>query len=324
VVVSSAPESRAVVTPEVEKECSRILAGWQAGKIVYQEAVERLAGIRQTATAENKPADEGYTEIINGIMQGYRGNLDASVHHFEQARDLMLKVGNREQVIRCLLNIGETYRLKGSFTRAMQHFKTAYEAAKEVGNRPIQLVARSNEGQMLISMKRYESARTILLECYRVGKEFIHSADAQKHEYGWKDHLCSNMQFLTEIYLELGEIEEAWRYASEALELANELKLPMELGRSNRLIGEVLTEKGLPDVSDDEIDAYFNKAVAAFREIKLDGDLGTTIYAFGKSLAKRGKKAAAARKLQQAVLIFTKLGMVDHAAKAAEAQINAL
>ena len=38
----------------------------------------------------------------------------------------------------------------------------------------------------------------------------------------------------------------------------------------------------------------------------------------------RGKKVAAARKLQQAVIIFTKLGMVDDAAKAAEAQMKAL
>lgn len=323
-VMSSVPESRAVVTPEVEKECTGILAGWQAGKVSYQEAVEKLVAIRQKAVTDKKPADEGYTEIINGIMQGYRGNLDSSIHHFELARDLMLQVGNREQVVRCTLNIGETYRLKGNFARAAQYFKTAYEAAIEMGNRAIQLIARANEGQMLISMKRYDSARTILLESYKMAQSFTVSADAPKREHGWKDELCTIAQALAEIYLEFGDVDEAWKYASEALELANELKLPMEIGRANRIFGEALTAKAADDVSDDEIDAYFNKSVSAFREVKMDGELGKTMYSHGKSLTARNKKVAAARKLQQAVIIFTKLGMVDDAAKAAEAQMKAL
>ena len=55
-----------------------------------------------------------------------------------------------------------------------------------------------------------------------------------------------------------------------------------------------------------------------------EGELAKTMYEHGRSLMRRDKKMPAARKLQQAMVIFTRLGMVDDAAKAAEAQLMVL
>jgi hypothetical protein len=55
----------------------------------------------------------------------------------------------------------------------------------------------------------------------------------------------------------------------------------------------------------------------------MEGDVAKTMFARGKSLVRRGKKASAAKLFQQALVIFEKLGMRDDAAKAAEAQMQA-
>ncbi len=317
-------ESRSEVTPELEQQARSVLNQWQAASLSYQDASETLSQMRDAAV--NRPADEGYIEIIMGIMQGYRGNLNASIQHFEHARDLMMRVGNRHQTIRCTLNIGETYRLKGNFTRARQYFKAAYDSASELGLRHIQLVARTNEGQMLVSMGHYDQASTVLLEAYRMSHVLSQSEEAALSDHAWRDSTCEICHALAQIHLQNGDMEAGWRYASEALEIANALQVPMWLGYANRIMGEVLTARTSTYTADyeDEIDACFTKAISAFRETKLDGESARTMFAHGNSLGKRGKNGLGARKLQQAMVVFTKLGMVDDAAKAAEAQLKLL
>ncbi len=48
------------------------------------------------------------------------------------------------------------------------------------------------------------------------------------------------------------------------------------------------------------------------------------MLAHARCLAGHGRRTTAARKLQQAMIIFTRLGMTDDAAQAAEAQLQVI
>jgi tetratricopeptide (TPR) repeat protein len=310
------------ISRQVETEVAQIAVEWETGEQSFQEAVDRLTQL-QTGVKE-RPADEAHIEVRFGIMQGYRGNYNASIGHFERARELFIQVGNRQRASVCLMNLGEIYRMKGDFTKARQYFQISYDTATALGDRSTQVTARANEAQMLMSLGRYEQASTILEECHQLCLQPFDTIETDHEHRDRLDQLCEIVCAQADICLHSGNPEEAWKYAAQALRLAEELEVPLRLGFANRTLAETLTVLGsAPEEGfKDDPDTYFIRANEAFREVKADGEIARTLFAHGKSLGKRGKTQAGARKLQQATVIFTKLGMVNDAAKAAEAQIK--
>jgi tetratricopeptide (TPR) repeat protein len=312
------------VAPEFKARYNVIFDQWQAGTLSFPQAVEAIAALKQEASAAGNLANEGGTELIVGVIQGLRANLNDSIQSFERARDLFEKVGNQKRVATCTLNIGESYRLKGNFTRAHEYFHAAYEAAEQLGDIPTQVTALANEGQMLISMKRFAEAQAALEDAYTLGCESW--GDDPRAEDNRKNNLCEIHHALAELYLEVRQVKKAWDHARQSLKIAQDLQLAYRLGFAYRAIAEVLTELGRQPESEfsGDPDEYFQAANVAFREVKAEGELAKTMFVHGKSLVKRGKRMAGARKLQQAMVIFTRLGMMDDAARAADMQLDVM
>ncbi len=310
-------------TPEFYARCQAIFEQWEAGDLPFKEAVDQMTALGREAAQSGHLANQGRVELLLGILQGYRANLDASITHFERARDLFERAGNRRRAIGCVLNLGETYRLKGNFSRARQLFRAAYDGAKELGAVDTQTIAAYNEGQLLMSMEHYESARVAIEKAHTLADLITQRPDQRLNL------LCETEASLALVHLHLKQTAHAWDYAWRALQQARDRNQPIQLGVANRAMGEVLSALGeLPPEADPSLssdpDEYFRIANEAFQEIKAEGELARTMYAQAMSLAARGKGMTAARKLQQAMIIFTKLGMTDDAAKAAHAQSDVL
>jgi tetratricopeptide (TPR) repeat protein len=312
------------VTPELRDQARAIFQKWQSGELTYQAAVEQLEQLR--VKTEGNSANQGQIELNMGMMQGYRGNYDASIAHFENARECFIQAGNRRLVINSTMNIGETYRLKGNYTRARQYFNAAYEAAVSGGFKSIQVTSRTNEAQTYISQGRYDQAAGMLKACFQLCLEPWEENETDNIRRRRLEQMCEITYAQAWVCLEVNKPEDAWQYAVQSLKYAIEHGTSLMVGMANRMLGEVVTALGrvLEEGYSDNPDEYFAKAVQSFREIKADGEIARTLFAHGKSLGKRGSNAAGAHKLQQATVIFTKLGMMDDAAKAAEAQLKLL
>jgi tetratricopeptide (TPR) repeat protein len=314
----------------VRLETSTILTSWQDGTLSYTDAVAKLNDIKAVAVAENRPEDQAYTELRRGVIEGYRGNYGPSIEYFERARDLFLQSGARAQVLVCNVNIGETYRLKGNFSRARQYFRMGYESAVEQGNREVQVLTHTNEAQMLLSQGHPDQAEAMLLECYDLSEQpFVVQNEGQTEESArraWLDQRIEIIQALTQISLENDKSDSAWRFAREAYTLAQEVDSPLALGFASRIIAQTLTQLG--NTGDTNLnpdpDVHFLQAIQYFKEINAEGEIARTLYLQGRSLARRSRNTMATRKLHQAVAMFSKLGMVDDAAKAAEEQLKLL
>lgn len=320
--------------PEFNQRCLDILSHWQNGDLPFKDASDQLEAMGRQAQSARQPANQGRAELLLGVLQGYRANLDASISHFEIARGLFEQAGNRKRAVGALLNIGESYRLKGNFPRARQYFRAAYEAAEELDMIDTQAISACNEGLLLISMDQYEGAQVLL-------EKALDLADGITDDANNREELkCEIHHALASVYLVTRPQapEEAWWQAVAALRIARTLDQPLLIGIASRAMGEVLTEireplqtaaaKGGIDVSEEPFssdpDAYFQTASASFQEIKAEGEIARTLYVHGLSLGKRGKGSQAARKLQQAMIMFTRLGMTDDASKAARAQMEVL
>lgn len=311
-------------TPEFNARCIEVLDQWENGTLPFKDAVEQMTALAREATASGRAVDEGRAELFLGILQGYRANLDASISHFERARALFERAGNRRRAIGAVLNLGESYRLKGNFTRARQLFRAVFEGAKELGAVDTQTIAAYNESLMLISLGHPESAKNLL------EKALLLARDIPDEQLDQRVELTSEIESsLAEVYLLLNNVPQAWAMGVAAYNLAYELRQPLQMGIMHRALGQVVTAltelpQDAPGTLSADADEHFRLATEAFQEIKADGEVARTMYAHALSLAQRGRGMTAARKLQQAMIIFTRLGMTDDAAKAAKAQMDVL
>ena len=305
-------------TDEFNQQCLDTLNQWQAGDLSFEVAANRLRTLKREVEDKHL-ANEARAEMILGIMQGYRANFNLALQHFERARDMFTKLGNDRRVMTCLLNIGETYRQMGDFNRAQRFLGDAYDMAVKQEHLRTQTVALSNRGQALVQMGRYDEALELLEKAYLQYPEW---GDMQNPD---TDLLSEIHHALARIYLEQGIVEAAWQQGKESYQMAQKSNKPMSVGFSNRTMAEVLTAlDGIPTEDAQafplDIDSYFQQAQHAFREIGLEGELARTMFAQAKSLSTRGRRVQAARRLQEAIILFSKLGMVDDATKAAELQ----
>lgn len=307
-------------TPEFNARCLAIVQEWQRGSLPYADACTQLTVLGREASASHHLVNQGRVEQLFGYMKSYRGELNAAIHHYERARALYNQAGNQRRVGTCDLNMGEAYRYKGNFKRARELYEKAYEAFKQVGDHEGEALAIGNKGQMLLSMGQLDSARADLEEGYRIAVSLPADEFFERNSI-----LCETHHALALLHLANGDLETAWAETQRAYQIAQTTGEPLETGFANRAVAEVLTAGYSPSNGfSSNPDIYYQLASEAFSAIHAEGEIARTMFAQAKSLARRGRRMTAARKLQLAMGIFTHLGMVDDAAKAAEAQLEVL
>lgn len=300
-------------TPEFNTRCMDVINRWQDGKLPYQEAIATLNQYLQEA--RGNIVDQGRAEQLLGYIQHYRGNFTTSIQHVERARTLFEKAGNPRRVAIMDLNQGENYRFLGNFKQAIRLFRNAQQVLEDL-NQPRDLtLATVNEGLALVTLERDDEARQAF-------ERAIIIAQALPEDVSLKRTLCEVHQGMAQIHLRAGNPQAAWGNAVEAIDLAQRAGDPILRGMANRLMGEVITELGgVPDEDySGDPDAYFRESLNAFQEINAEAELARTMFIQAVSLAKRGKRTTAARKLEHVMSMFSELGMVDDAARAAEVQ----
>lgn len=307
-------------TPEFNTRCLAVVHEWQRGSLPFVEANAQLAALGREAVVGNHPVNQGRVEQLMGYIRSYRGDLNSAIHHYERSRALYKLAGNQRRMGTCDLNMGEAYRYKGNFKRARELYERACEAFRQVGDREGEAMAIGNKGQMFLSMGQLESARADLEACYRItvslpADEFMERSSI----------LCETHHALALLNLAAGDLQAAWDESQRAYQIAQTTGEPLETGFANRATAEVLTAGYSPDASvSTDPDVYYQAASEAFSAINAEGEIARTMFAQAKSMAQRGRRMTAARKLQLAMGIFTRLGMIDDAAKAAEAQLEVL
>ncbi len=304
-------------TPEFNERCLAVIQQWSSGALPYAEASQALIELGREAARDDLPVDQGRVEQLLGYMLGYRGRLNDAIYHYERARAHYARVNNQRRMAICDLNMGEAFRYKGDFKRARRLFERAYETFSRTADLESQAMAIGNKGQMLLSLGQIEAARADLLEGRRLALQI------PPDSLDRSGLLCEIHHALTALYLQTGDLDSAKQEALAAYQIAQAAPQPLERGFANRAIAEILTAGvTLSSGFAADPDHYYRVANEAFQEIHAEGEMARTMFLQARSLARRGRRMTAARKLQLAMVIFSRLGMVDDAARAAEAQLE--
>jgi len=296
--------------------CNDITVSWEKGILPFREAIVRLAICRQEASGQNHAPNEAYAEHQLGLLQLYRGNLTLSIQHSERSRDLYLQVGNHSRTAPLNLNIGECYRIRGDFDRALELYRQAVVIAAAAGNLRAQTIAVGNEGLVLVALKQPGAALIKFAESLALARQMDPTTPILPRM------LCETYAGMTAACLQQQDTQSAWKWAMEAMAIAEANPQPLPRGYASSALGQVITVLGTsPDprfVADP--DHYFRAAEDAFREVAAEAELARVTFDYALSLLARGKKTAATRKLQQALVTFTQLGMLGDAARVVEIQ----
>jgi tetratricopeptide (TPR) repeat protein len=295
---------------------------WQNGSLSFEEALQRLEELR--ASAGGSSANEAAIENTLGIMHGYRSNFDDSIHAFERARTLYEQAGDNMRIVTCDLNLGETYRLTGNFSRARSYFHRAYEMGETLNAVNLQAIALTNEGQVWVSLDEPQRAATVLEKALMLVQQAWEANETELQAIERADSACEIHHALVAIRLQEKANDQAWQHALQALETARQTERPIRIGYAYRAIADVLTELGQsPDPAfANDPDRFYEQALQAFQQVEADGETAKTHLAQGMSLARRGKKRQAVQLLQEAMATFTQLGMTDDAVRAGEEQVK--
>jgi tetratricopeptide (TPR) repeat protein len=314
---TSSPSLDPEPTPEFNARCVEVHNIWADGNKPLAEAIADMMTLRGEAASTGAMANQARAETFLGIMYGYQGNLMSSIQYFERARALFTQVGNLRRIAICDLNLGETYRYKGDFNRARQFFERAYETHRGLNDRDNEATALCNRGQMFLSLGDLDRAHEDLSLAYSIARDL--AEDNLRRDV----LICEIHRSLTSVYIAQGQLDRALQEAQAARAIAEMTQKPLDIGHANRAMGQALTALHLASATPDgsiSPDSYFQRANEAFREINAEGEVARTMFEHATSLARRGRRIMAAKKLQLAIVIFTRLGMIDDAAKAAEAQ----
>jgi tetratricopeptide (TPR) repeat protein len=299
-------------TPEFEQQCSTIRQSWRKGEITYEKALSEMIALSEQAKASDEQANHARALSYLGTIYGYRGKYNQSIEVLQQSRKIFLDLNNMYHVAVADINLGECYRHTGQYHLAQRLFHQAYEVADSLSHDLMRLVSIVNEGLMLIEMKQMDSASRSFVR----GLEISRSMEEQ----GSPVRIASTCEIhygLAVISLDAGQLDKAWEYAQLAMTEAAQAEQPLLVGFANRIAGMVLAAFDTPP---EDPNPHLDEAYRAFRKVEAEGELARTMYEHGKYLIATGQRIKAGRRLQQAMVIFAKLGMMAEAAKASEAQ----
>lgn len=303
-------------TADFERTCIELISAWSNGALPLTQALARLKAMGEQAREENRIAHQGRVEHLLGYIYQDLGDVNASIQHYDKAQRFYLRLNNVQRLAAIDLNQGENYRDKGDYARALELYQRAYRVADECGDMTIKTFARGNQGWVFLAMKdednaqqAFEEART-LCETHRV--EHIESSIAE--------FSCG----LATVALAQGRYADAWTLGYEGFVMAQLGKEMREIGMSWRVLGDALTM--LPNPIDPSMptvpDSYYKHATEAFQVINAEAEVARTLLCQAKSLVKRGARAKASTYFREAIVIFTRLGLMNDALQATEAQLK--
>lgn len=240
-----------------------------------------------------------------GWMYGVLGNDQMGAHYLKQALEVYAELGDRASMMHPLNLLGENARLRGDYRIAVAFYQDALTLARELNDRERQLVYLSNLGGARVGMGEYQRAETDLLQVIR-----------QAEQAGRTMFLSETYRFLAEAYLGQGKVEETIEAAQRALEMGRRTERHEHMGAAWRVLGMAGATDDLPppdtlppEPTPTHPRSCFMESLRIFTDIGAEGEQARTLWAWADYERRIGDAAQGDAMWQQALDLFTRLGM---------------
>ncbi len=259
-------------------QLSMRLAAIEGKRGRYSAAIVGLE--RSLALIDDEDAALRAAMINNrGTFLLLRNNLDDALRAFHESLALQQRTGDLDGQIRTLIHLGGVYQNQYNFEQALLCFAEAQSICERLKLREPLAFVLNNIGIAEFVRGEFDVARTHQLRALEIFRDLKIEAVSIEPIYR-----------LGEIALVRGEIEEALRYGTEALDLAQRAGRLAYVSCALRVIGEALLQQGalaeaahrldeawnlqVGDASSEGVDDPFDKALILAARAQLALALG--------------------------------------------------
>lgn len=236
------------------------------------EALGRCQMGLEIAAQLDEPAEIAYGYMLRGTIHTGLGQLDEAIDDYEQSLTLSRELRDLQQLTKADNSLGAVYYYKGDWERAIQHYRQSLESAEQIGYVDQQATVSNNLGEIYIIQGELAEAASAFQSClitwrrtgFQVGVALSYWNLAQvavmRQEWqaalehlersletlkrlGSRDWLAAEVyRLLAEVHLGLGQIDEAWTYCEQSLEIATSQDLKLVEGNARRVQGRLHRE----------------------------------------------------------------------------------
>jgi len=177
----------------------------------------------------------GISSTINGIGAVYfvQGKFDEALKQYQRALLLAKAIQFASGTETAYANIGEVFFRKGDFAEARANLLQALAINKVTDSKEIQAFSNSILGAIFLKEKNFAQATDAYL------KTIQHGVELSSREYEIRGNLG-----LSEVHLQQNKLEDALRYANEAITMAKQIGHNELLRDGNELLSTIYEKLG--------------------------------------------------------------------------------
>lgn len=237
---------------------------------------------RQEAIALGRRDERMRMEVLAnlGVMYYFRGNYDEAQSHYERAAELARHLGTSVELAQISNNLGFVLMRRGLLAEAERAFRLAVDTHRAYGAQTSLVGPYNGMGNVLVDQRRFAEARTHYRRALAIAAElgdrttvgttqmhlgrcamlegriedaksaFAVALNALEETRFWNG-LARLYEFIVELNLQLGDLDEAVRCAERRIELARQHENARMEAAAWRQKADVLRRAGRVDEADD-------------------------------------------------------------------------
>lgn len=234
-----------------------------------------------------------------GTIYEHLGQYDRAVEYTEEALFIYQYHKDRRSEAILSNNLASIANGQGDYETALPLAQKAVRITNEIGVRLLKLYALSTLSESQVGLGHYAAAESAASQGIQLSEALGQAVVPSLH--------C----VLAEAYLGQEKVIEALEVAYSALALAQQTKIPREIGIAWRILGQTIAQQR------DNIgaEACFSESVRIFQEAELMGEYARTLRAWATYDILCGQIEQARMRQAEAYALFEQLGLVHELAR---------
>jgi len=302
-------------------ECLEGYSLFMMGYIALQRCFFEIADVNFIRALEcfqrcNKKLSQGRTHKIMAILAYRTGKYEKAENILSTAIKLFESTGFKRSLINSNIALGRVQIFKGQYKQAETILLDTREKSLEAGFKRETALSSEFLGELCYHKGRYEESLAYLKEAERFACEIAPEGDVAVEVY----------RRLSDLYLALGEIDEAENTLSKAHKLCERLNDKYELGSVLRIYGKIAARKNDIDLAR----SFFNESIVTLRLIQETFELAGTYMAASRIYGDWAASASVADKTREelakearyhaleGVHLYSSLGLTERAGECRE------
>ncbi|MGE0872625.1 MAG: tetratricopeptide repeat protein [Kofleriaceae bacterium] len=268
----------------------------------YDEAHAKITEALQRRGKSGDPRAIATSLSRLGDVQQDRGQFEAAFNCHREALDLRQASGDRWGWVVSQNNLAALAFELGDHTQARQRWLSALSEAESIGALPLCALVLTNLGEFALAENKLDEARVRLENALEIIEDI--------EDRGLESECCRHLATLEKLH---GRTVEARELAQRALSVAQKAGLREKEAQAYLTLGDVLSSS-LYDATSDATDhtpaaAAYGSALEVLRSIRNEAALGKALFAFGRYKAEVGEVSVGRDMIQDALAMFSKLGL---------------